>query len=224
LVNLQVALCLLLEIHGNPGNQNKRYEKHRSYSPAFSSLTKRKFHASHPEEAARDDAASIQFEKNFREGRQYRKREAAASITPIPRKADAVSPAELPVNQRIHSPATMTCLVIVPCVIFEIVARLSTSGVRSDFSELQFCAALFLGIVLAITFSMHCLVPTMMDRANQLAGLKNASAHYIFRHARPGVAARDLQGGRWTKDWCGGDQQWRTRLSGREWTDRRRSG
>lgn len=223
-MKLQVALCLLLEIRGNPGNQNKRYENHRSYSPAFSSLTKREFHASHPEEAARDNAASIQFEKNFREGRQFLKREAATSITPIPRKADAVSPAELPVNQRVHSLATMTCLVIMLCVIFEFAARLSASGARHDFSELQFCVASFLGIVLAITFSMHCLVPAMKDRANQSAGLKNASAHHIFRHARPGVAARDLQGGRWTKDWCGGDQQWRTRLSGRGWTDRRRSG
>ena len=81
-VNLQVALCLLLETRGNPGNQNKRYENHRSYSPAFSSLTKREFHASHPEETVGDDTASVQPEKNFRQGRDYRKRQSATSITP----------------------------------------------------------------------------------------------------------------------------------------------
>jgi hypothetical protein len=73
-MNLQVALCLLLETRGNPGNQNKRYENHWSYSSAFSSLTKREFHASHPEETAGDDVASVQPEKSFSKNGDCRNR------------------------------------------------------------------------------------------------------------------------------------------------------
>jgi hypothetical protein len=64
----------------------------------------------------------------------------------------------------------------------------------------------------------------MIDRADLRGVFRDVSAHSIARHVHPSVAARDLQGGRWTKDRCGGDQQWRLRLSGRGWTDRRRSG
>jgi hypothetical protein len=71
---------------------------------------------------------------------------------------------------------------------------------------------------------MHRLVLNWIDRADLRDGIEYASAHTIVRHACPSVAERDLQGGRWTKDRCGGDQQWRPRLSGRGWTDRRRSG
>ena len=135
-----------------------------------------------------------------------------------------VSPRNLPVNQRIHFLKAMTFVAVATFVSLEIAARWFPDVEVFGFSTLRFCVAAIPGIVLAITFHMHCLVPTMKDRANQPGGLKYASAQHDFRHARPGVAAKDLQGGRWTKDWCGGDQQWRARLSGREWTDRRRSG
>jgi len=88
------------------------------------------------------------------------------------------------------------------------------------FSTLRICIASILGIVLAITSHMHRLVLEYSDRAD----LSGATAQCIVGHANPSVAAGNLQGGRWTKDRCGGDQQWRTRLSGRGWTDRRRSG
>jgi hypothetical protein len=102
--------------------------------------------------------------------------------------------------------------------------QLSPNGEGFHFSALQICFASILGIVLAISFIMHRLVLNWIDRADLWDGFEYASAHTIFRHACPSVAERDLQGGRWTKDRCGGDQQWRTRLSGRGWTDRRRSG
>jgi hypothetical protein len=81
------------------------------------------------------------------------------------------------------------------------------------FPVLQFGVAWILGIVLAITLLMLRLVLNLIN-----------GAHCIVRGASPSVAVGNLQGGRWTKDWCGGDQQWRPRLSGRGWTDRRRSG
>ena len=102
--------------------------------------------------------------------------------------------------------------------------QLSPNGEGFDFSALQICFASILGIVLAISFIMHRLVLNWIDRADLSDGVKYASVHTIVRYACPSVAAKDLQGGRWTKDRCGGDQQWRPRLSGRGWTDRRRSG
>jgi hypothetical protein len=131
---------------------------------------------------------------------------------------------DLPVNQRFHLLMAMSFIAVATFVSLEIAAGSLPEGEGFRFSGLRFCVAAILGIVLAITFSMHCLVPIMKDRANQLDGLKYEPAQYDFRHACPSVAANDLQGGRWTKDWCGGDQQWRARLSGRAWTDRRRSG
>ena len=224
-VNLEVALCLLLVTRGNPGNQKgKRYEIERSYSTAFSSLTKREFHAHHPEEAARDGAASLQFEKNFREGGQDRKREAAASLTPAPRETRAASRSDLPVNQRLHATTSMTFMVIAALLSLEIAAWLAPVVERYDSSALQFCAASISGTVLAITFFMHRLVSIMIDRADLHGGIECASALNMVRCARPSVAVRIFQGGRWTKDRCGGDQQWCLRLSGRGWTDRRRSG
>jgi hypothetical protein len=223
-MSLQVALCLLLKTRGNPGNQNKRYENHRSYSPAFSSLTKREFHASHPEKAAVDDTASVQPEKDFGKGRDCWKRQSATSLTAPSRRMHVLSPRDLPVNQRFHLLKAMSLVVTATFVSLEIAARWSPEGEVFGFSTLRFCVAAIPGIVLAIMLHMHCLVPTMKDRANQPGGFKYASAQHDFCHARPSVAAIDLQGGRWTKDWCGGDQQWRARLSGREWTDRRRSG
>jgi hypothetical protein len=223
-VNLQVALRLLIETRGNLGTQNKRYENHWSDSPAFSSLTKREFHASHPEEAVGDDTASVQPEENFREGGDCRKRQSATSLTDPSRRMHVVSPRDLPVNQRFHLLRAMSFIAVATFVSLEIAVRSLPDGEVLHFSALRFCVVAIPGIVLAITLHMHCLVPTMKDRANQPGGFKYASAQHDFRHARPGVAAKDLQGGRWTKDWCGGDQQWRARLSGREWTDRRRSG
>src|SRR5688572_30561251 len=46
----------------------------------------------------------------------------------------------------------------------------------------------------------------------------------ISRPSRPEAAGDSLKGGRWTKNWCGGVQQWRARLSGRVWVGRLRSG
>ena len=135
-----------------------------------------------------------------------------------------MSSRDLPVNQRFHLLMAMSFIAVATLVSFEVAAGSWPEGEVFRFSVLRFCVAAILGIVLAITFSMHCLVPMMKDRANQPGGLKYAPAQHDFRHARPSVTANDLQGGRWTKDWCGGDQQWRTRLSGRGWTDRRRSG
>jgi hypothetical protein len=103
-------------------------------------------------------------------------------------------------------------------------ARMSSSGEGFHYSALQICVASILGIVLATSFIMHRLVLNWIDRADLPDGVKYASVHTIVCHACLGVAAKDLQGGRWTKDRCGGDQQWRPRLSGRGWTDRRRSG
>jgi len=118
----------------------------------------------------------------------------------------------------------MTFMVIVPLTSLLGAVQVSPGGERFHFSAQQICVASILGIVLAITFLMHRLVPIKIDRADLHGGIKFASAHTIVRHVCPSVAARDFQGGRWTKDRCGGDQQWRLRLSGRGWTDRRRSG
>lgn len=103
-------------------------------------------------------------------------------------------------------------------------AQLSSGGEGFHYSTLRICVTSILGIVLAISFIMHRLVLNWIDRADLSDGVKYASVHTIVRYACPSVAAKDLQGGRWTKDRCGGDQQWRPRLSGRGWTDRRRSG
>jgi hypothetical protein len=51
-----------------PGQKDQRYESYGTYSTAFSSLTKREFHASDPEKAGRDRAAAFQSEKNFAQG------------------------------------------------------------------------------------------------------------------------------------------------------------
>jgi hypothetical protein len=51
-----------------------------------------------------------------------------------------------------------------------------------------------------------------------------ADAALIARHVRIVGMGRDLKGGRWTKNWCGGVQQWRTCLSGHVWAGRLRSG
>jgi hypothetical protein len=118
----------------------------------------------------------------------------------------------------------MTFMVIAPPASLAGAALLSPNGDGFHFSVLQVCVASIPGIVLAISFVMHRLVLNWINRVDLPDGIKFASAHIIACYARPSVAARDLQGGRWTKDRCGGDQQWRTRLSGRGWTDRRRSG
>jgi hypothetical protein len=118
----------------------------------------------------------------------------------------------------------MIFMVITPSASLAGAAQLSPNGEGFLFSALQICVASILGIVLATSFIMHRLVLNWIDRADLPDGIEYASAHTIVRHACPSVAERDLQGGRWTKDRCGGDQQWRTRLSGRGWTDRRRSG
>lgn len=118
----------------------------------------------------------------------------------------------------------MTFLVIAPLAVVFGCGRLSPSGEGFYFSALQISVAAILGIVLAITFFMHRLVSIMIDRADLHGGIECASALNMVRCARPSVAVRNFQGGRWTKDRCGGDQQWRLRLSGRGWTDRRRSG
>jgi len=131
---------------------------------------------------------------------------------------------DLPVNQQFHARVAMTFSIVTPSALLAGVVQLLQNRNGFHFSGLQICVASILGIVLAITFFMHRLVPMMIDRADLRAGFRDASAHRIVRHACPSVAVRDLQGGRWTKDRCGGDQQWRTRLSGRGWTDRRRSG
>src|SRR5215831_18106947 len=50
---------------------------------------------------------------------------------------------------------------------------------------------------------------------------------FIAGHVRTNVTELELdyKGGRWTKDWCGGVRRGgRMRLSGRMWTERRRSG
>jgi hypothetical protein len=118
----------------------------------------------------------------------------------------------------------MTFAVIALSASLSRAAQLSSNGGEFHFSALRICVASILGIVLAISFIMHRLVLKWIDRADLPDGVKYASVHTIVRHACPSVAAKDLQGGRWTKDRCGGDQQWRTRLSGRGWTNRRRSG
>jgi hypothetical protein len=51
-----------------------------------------------------------------------------------------------------------------------------------------------------------------------------AAAVSFSGHSGRGVAGSSLKGGRWTKNWCGGVQQWRARLSGRVWAGRLRSG
>lgn len=51
-----------------------------------------------------------------------------------------------------------------------------------------------------------------------------ANAVLIAHHTRPAGMGVDLKGGRWTKNWCGGVQQWRTCLSGHVWAGRLRSG
>lgn len=115
-------------------------------------------------------------------------------------------------------------MVIAPLASLVGAVQLLPGGGGFHFSSQQFCAASIPGIVLAITFFMHRLVSTMIDRADLHGGIECASALNMVRCARPSVAVRNFQGGRWTKDRCGGDQQWRLRLSGRGWTDRRRSG
>ena len=136
----------------------------------------------------------------------------------------AASRSDLPVNQRLHEPAKMTFMVIAALLALEIATRFSPVGQTAIFSGQHFCAASILGIVLAITFLMHRLVPIKIDRADLCGGFRDASAFSMIRCACPSVAVGNFQGGRWTKDRCGGDQQWRLRLSGRGWTDRRRSG
>jgi hypothetical protein len=105
--------------------------------------------------------------------------------------------------------------------------RCATSASVADrfrFSAREICAASIFGIVLAIGFLMQRLVSILIGRVDLPGGFKYAPVQSMVRIASPGGAVRNLQGGRWTKDWCGGDQQWRPRLSGRGWTDRRRSG
>ena len=128
-------------------------------------------------------------------------------------------------NQPFLPQAGVAIMVVVPAVVSHVCSP-TVSFITSAFQipAQQIVEVLILGIVLAITFCMHRLVPMMIDRADLRARFRDVSAQSIFRHACPSVAMRDLQGGRWTKDWCGGDQQWRLRLSGRGWTDRRRSG
>ena len=46
----------------------------------------------------------------------------------------------------------------------------------------------------------------------------------ISRPSGPEAAGDSLTGGRWTKNWCGGVQQGRARLSGRVWVGHLRSG
>jgi hypothetical protein len=61
-----VALRLLYETRDSPDKPEcKQYEIYRANTTAFSSLTKREFHASHPEEADGDVTAAVQSEKNF---------------------------------------------------------------------------------------------------------------------------------------------------------------
>lgn len=120
----------------------------------------------------------------------------------------------------------MTFIVILPLASLISAVQLPPGGEEFHFSALQISGVSILGIVLAISFFMHRLVLNWIDRGDLPGGLANGSAHTntIVRYACPSAAAGNLQGGRWTKDRCGGDQQWRPRLSGRGWTDRRRSG
>ena len=62
----KVALRLLYETRDSPDKPEcKQYEIYRANTTAFSSLTKREFHASDPEEAHGDVTVAIQSEKNF---------------------------------------------------------------------------------------------------------------------------------------------------------------
>lgn len=61
-----VALGLLYETRDSPDQTEcKQYEIYRANTTAFSSLTKREFHASHSEEADGHFAVAVQSEKNF---------------------------------------------------------------------------------------------------------------------------------------------------------------
>jgi hypothetical protein len=71
---------------------------------------------------------------------------------------------------------------------------------------------------------MHRFVQGDFCEVDLIRSARSAGKLAISHRMTIRPVARDLQGGRWTKDWCGGDQDWRTRLSGRGWTDRRRSG
>jgi hypothetical protein len=71
---------------------------------------------------------------------------------------------------------------------------------------------------------MHNFISSFPNEVLLLPARFAAAARPFFCLTLTGKSFAGLEGGRWTKDWCGGDQQWRLRLSGRGWTDRRRSG
>jgi hypothetical protein len=115
-----------------------------------------------------------------------------------PRKADDALPPEWPMNQQFHA-HEVSRLAVLSSLHWPMGVLLTLPAENGfHFSTWQICDAAILGIVLATLSGVHRLAPTL--------------------------AGGEFQGGRWTKDWCGGDQRWRLRLSGRGWTDRRRSG
>ena len=118
---------------------------------------------------------------------------------------------------------------LVGCLVGSVVLSWLGIGVALGSRDLQFSHALIFGfalsgIILAIGNFMHRFVQGNFCEVDLIRSARSAGQLAIFgrRTLRPAVTS--LQGGRWTKDWCGGDQDWRTRLSGRGWTDRRRSG
>src|SRR5262245_28627982 len=118
---------------------------------------------------------------------------------------------------------------LVACVACGALWSCSAVGVAIGHSYLQFSRALIFGfalsgIILATGIFMHRFVQGNFCEVDLIRSARSAGKRAIFRRVTLRPAVRDLQGGRWTKDWCGGVQDWRTRLSGRGWTDRRRSG
>jgi hypothetical protein len=99
-----------------------------------------------------------------------------------------------------------------------------SAGHDLQMSHLLLPGLAFIGIILATWISMHRFVQGNFGEVDLIQAARSAGILAFFRRATLCPAMASLQGGRWTKDWCGGDQDWRTRLSGRGWTDRRRSG
>jgi hypothetical protein len=154
----------------------------------------------------------------------------AKDHSPIGRKLESIARTILCGNW----PKARVMSALVACSVCGLLLCWLGIEIEAGRQDLQFSYGLmvgfaFVGIILAIGISMHRFVQRNFGEEVSLIQIQIHSARSagmlaISRRMALCPAVTRLQGGRWTKDWCGGDQDWRTRLSGRGWTDRRRSG